>query len=219
MGERIAVSTLAARTERSVGNKNDWIRVSNFQELREKLTPEPEKVVHDPLADTPLRKPKRVSRPQPTSKSTTTSKSVRVHDFRSKSTDLGMLDAQVRNLAGQIEVRLAFLVGGKAVWNKLRADNYTLNRDRRAALPKTIVALLIELQKTKQEYILQRKTDRYKRLLQSLPEWDLERIAKAIAAAQKKRGVVIRPKDVPVGGVEGYRGETLSRKRYYWNEE
>ncbi len=201
-----------------MGNNNRWIRVSNFQELREKLTPEPEKVVHDFLADTPPRKPKNVARPQAPSKSTT-SESVRVQDFRSKNTDLGVLDAKVRNLAAQIEVRLAFLVGGKAVWNKLRADNYKLNKDRRAALPKRIVALLIELQKTKQEYILQRKTDRYKRLLQSLPEWDWRRLSLRIVVVKRERGVVNRPKGKSVGGVAGYRGETLSKKRYYWNEE
>ena len=204
-------------------NKRGWTKVSNFAELREKLTPEPEKIVHNFLADIPPRKPSRVPKPEPVSKVSTPSGSVRVHDFRNKHTDLGILDAKVRNLAAQIEVRLAYVQGGKAVWNKIRADHYKLNKNRRAALPNNIVALLADLQETKQRYILLREVKRYKLLLRSLPEWNLARVANVIEASQRKRVVAPSQKPKPASGVEGYFsrdfGRDLSKKRYWFAEE
>jgi hypothetical protein len=49
-------------------NKRGWTKVNNFAELREKLMPDPEKIVHNFLTDLPPRKPSRVPKPEPVSK-------------------------------------------------------------------------------------------------------------------------------------------------------
>jgi len=59
-----AVSALVAERERLVGNKNDWNRYRNFAELREKLAPEPEKVIHNFLDNGTKKKRKGPSRPE-----------------------------------------------------------------------------------------------------------------------------------------------------------
>jgi hypothetical protein len=194
-----------------------WISGRDLEELRQNLPSRPEKVVHSFLTDTRSRKPPQ--KPERLERSSTRVVEAHTHALKNRGEDLRQLDAKVRNLSSQIEVRLAYVVGGKAVWNKIRADNYKLNKNRRAALPNKIVGLLADLQKTKQRYILLREVKRYKQLLRSLPEWDLRRVAKVIEASQKKR--VVPPSRKPkLGiGIEGYSGRNLSKKRYWFAEE
>lgn len=205
-----------------MGKNNGWVRVSNFQELREKLTPEPEKVVHDFLPKRPPRQARQA--PEPVERSSARMGSERKREPLDRDTDLKQLDATVHGLTARIEVGLAHVVGGGAVWNKIKEDKYDLNPARRAALPKKVVGWLSDLQKTKQRYILLREVKRYKGLLQSLPGWDIRRVARKIEAAQQKRVVAIpqKPKPVfsrPVTGIEGYSGRDIAKKRYWFNEE
>ncbi len=192
------------------------ISLRDYEKLCANLPEEPEKVVHNFRSDSPPLKARQAPK---TIKSSPGIGSVRTRNAINKAEDLELLDAKVRNLTAQIEVRLAYLVGGKAVWNKLREDHLKLNGQLREALPKKIVALLIDLRKTKQEYILLREVDRYKRLLRSLPEWDLRRIAKAIESLQRQQGTATPPKVELIKGIEGYAGGSTGEKRSWWNEE
>jgi hypothetical protein len=189
--------------------------------LKTALPPEPEKVVHNYLSNRPPRKhsrgPKSVRRSSNRKRPTSARKAIYKHE------NLDTLDLRVKNLATLIEVRLAYVVGGKAVWNRLRQDKYGPNEGRRAKLPKKIVGLLEDLRRTKQKYILLRETGRYKRLLRSLPEWDLNRIARAIEALQKNQTQKVAGtlQARPVEGIKGYYSGTGTgkEKRYWWNEE
>ena len=138
--------------------------------------------------------------------------------------ELKNLDATVRARTARIEVGLAHVVGGGAVWNKIREDNHNLNPARRAALPKKVVGWLTDLQRAKQRYIVLREPKRYKGLLQSLPGWDIRRVARRIEAAQQKRVVATPQKSKPVTsnpvtGIKGYSNGSIGKKRYWFNEE
>src|SRR5215208_967379 len=110
-----------------------WISVRDLEELRQNLPSGPEKVVHNVLTDTRPRKPPQ--KPERLDRSSTRVVEAHTHTLKNKDEELRHLDASVRNLSSQIEVGLAYVVGGKAVWNKIRADNYKLNKNRRAASP------------------------------------------------------------------------------------
>ncbi len=187
-------------TRSRVGNNNRWIRVSNFQELRGKLTPEPEKAVDDFLPEHTPKKPREA--PEPTEKSSARVGSERKREGLDRETDLEKLDATVRGLTAQIAVGLAHVVGGEAVWNKIREDKYNLNPARKAVLPKKVVKWLSELQKVKQHYIVLLEVKRYKQLLMSLPGWEI-------------RPIISKP----VTGIKGYYGGNIGKKRYWFNEE
>ncbi len=134
--------------------------------------------------------------------------------------DLEELDARVQSLADRIEVELAYLGHRQrnTVWDKLRADNYNPNASVKSALPGGLRRALEDLKRTKQEYTLLRETGRYKRLLRSLPGYDHERVARVVVAQQSERGVA-SPRVKPLGGIDGYRGGSLSRKGYWGGEE
>lgn len=203
------------------------ISIRDLEKVRESLPSRPapsqsEKVAHDLLPKRPPRRPRPT--PEPVERSNVRVGSERQREPLDRDTDLKQLDATVHGLTARIEVGLAHVVGGGAVWNKIREDKYNLNPARRAALPKKVVGWLADLQKTKQRYILLREVERYKGLLRSLPGWDIGRVARKIEAAQKKRVATTppRPKPIankPITGIEGYSGARISEKRYYWNEE
>lgn len=193
------------------------ISVRELEKLRASLPPEPMKVVHNQLSrDSPRTYPRT---PKLINTRRVPMEPISPLYAPNRCEDVEMLDAKVRNLAAQIEVRLSYLEGGKAVWNRLREDNYKLNSNGRAAMPKDIVSLLDVLRKTKQKYIVVRETDRYKQLLRSLPEWNLKRIAKAQDALDKQRGVVAPAKSSRTGGIEGFHGGSISDRRFWFNEE
>jgi hypothetical protein len=203
-----------------------WISVKDHEKLRRNLPhrnlqQEQGNVVHNFFTDRPSRKPPR--NPKPTNRSDVRTVETPTHASNGKSEELRQLDDRVRNLAAQIAAKLAHVTGGQAVWNKVRADSYKLNKNWRAALPNGVVALLAELQKTKQRYILLREVNRYKGILRSSSDWDLWRAAKVKQVSSQKlvKERVVGPsrKSERVVGATGYSGRDLSNKRYYWNEE
>jgi hypothetical protein len=198
-----------------------WISVRDHEELRRNLPREQGNVVRTFLSDTPSRKPPQ--KPKRIAGSNLRTVQTPTHASKDRGEELRQLDDRVRNLAAQIAAKLAYVVEGKAVWNKVRADSYKLNKSRRAALPNGVVALLAELQKTKQRYILLREVKRYKGVLRSSSEWDLWRAAKVKQVTPKKRAKkrVVAPSRKPKRaiGVTGYSGMNLSKKRYWFAEE
>ena len=171
-----------------------WISLRDIEKIRESLpskpaASQPEEADNDLLPKRPPGRPRRA--PEPVERSNARVGSERKRERLDREANLEKLDATVRGLAAQIEVGLAQVVGGKAVWNKIREDQYNLNPARRAALPKKVVGSLSELQKAKQRYIVLREVPRYKGLLRSLPVWNTRR-----GAAPQKR-VVATPQKAP----------------------
>lgn len=210
------------------------IAAKDLEKLRENLSPQLEKNVHNFLPKRPS--PEVKQKPKPILKDETQIRSAPSRNStRPSGNDLKVLDTTARSLASNIEVHLAFIAGGKAIWNKIKRDRYKLNSVRRETLPEKTVLLLEELQKTKQKYILMRKTDRYKRLLLSMPEWDIKRIERKVTQALRKANKTNKknrrtlPRTMVVEGMPGYyvggkigyyagpRGE--KEKRYWWDEE
>lgn len=203
------------------------ISIRDLEKVRESLPSRPapsqsEKVAHDLLPKRPPRRPRPT--PEPVERSNVRVGSERQRERLDRDSDLDKLDATVRDLAARIEMGLVYVVGGEVVWNKIREDKYNLNPARRAALPKQVVGWLSELQKAKQRYIVLREVPRYKRLLGSLPGWDIRRVTLKMKAAQLTR-VVAKPQkrkpvsSRPVTGIEGYSGRDIAKKRYWFNEE
>ncbi len=212
------------------------IALRDLDKLRANLPLEPETVIHNFLSPPstkeqqatpkrkersgPLRQPHR--EPNSITRANTREGTLNAGGTIDTGEELVSLDAKVKYLTVNIEARLSFVPGGKAIWNKLRRDNYGLHEARKAGLSKKTLQLLDDLRCTKQRYILLRETDRYKWLLGSLPEWDPVRIAKKIEAARTKRSksVKVAPKPAQIGGIDGYfTGRWLAEKRYWFNEE
>ncbi len=213
------------------------IATRDIEKLRGSLPPEPQTVViHNflspPSTKKPQATPKRKERSEPlreprrkpnlVTRTNTREATSNVRDTTSKGEELVSLEKKVRYLTVNIEARLSFVPGGRAIWNKLRRDNYGLREARGAGLSLHILQLFEDLRCAKQRYILLRETDRYKSLLGSLPEWDPVRIAKKIEAARTKRSknATVATKPARIGGIEGYyAGRTLVEKRFWFNEE
>lgn len=197
------------------------ISVRDLDKLKKSPPPEPEKIIQDFLSTPSPQRPRR--NPKPTTGSIVRRVTSNTRDTAGKGEELEILDAKVRYLTVNIEARLSLVNGGRAIWNKIRCDTYGLHKARRANLPNKILELLEDLRGTKQRYILLRETDRYKRLLGTLPEWDSVRIAKNIEKAlQKKRQQKESsvPQAKPVGGIDGYyTGRSIAKKRFWFNEE
>jgi hypothetical protein len=162
-----------------------WISVKDHEELRRNLPCEQGNVVHTFFSDTPSRKPPR--KPKRIDRSNVRTVQTPAHASKDRGEELRQLDDRVRNLAAQIAGKLPYVVEGKAVWKKVRVDSYKLNKNRRAALPVEVEALLAAFQKTKQRYILLREVKRYKGVLRSASEWDLWRAAHVKEVSPKKR--------------------------------
>ncbi len=202
--------------------RSGWlVSASDLDKLRFSLSPEPEKVVHNLL---PNHSPQEQNKPRIQIKKETNLRGGMAGSRpTNKDKELETLDAQVRKLTCQVEVQLLYLKGGQFIWNKLKADKYQLNKDRREHLPKALIIVLDELCATKQKYILLRETNRYKQLLSSLPDWDSRRVSKAIKVVQKeqlKKKPAVTSKTTQVRGIAGYyAGRSLVEKRCWWNEE
>ena len=187
------------------------ISARDLEGLRRNLSPKPVRTVRDSEGGDAPGKSGLASRP-PTG-SRTGAGPVSTGDAASRAKYLQVLDVRVRDLADLIEVELAYLVERKAVWDKVRADNFALNTALRAQLPNSLVSLLDDLRKTKQEYILLRQSERYKGLLRALPEYDYERVAKALGGQPQKRGMApTEPK--PPGGIGGFFEGHVTAKHY-----
>ncbi len=195
------------------------IAAQGLEKLRLSLPHQPEEAVHNFSSDRPPLKQDRIRKP---AQRPNPEVPRRAYPAGNRNKELELMDAEVRSLAAQVEVGLVYLTGGKAIWNKLRKDNYPLSAERRKSLPKNLVNLLEDLQRTKGRYITLRETDRYKKLLRSLPEWNPVRAAWKVKVAQVKRSksapVTIKP--VHIGGIKGYyAGDSLAKKRFWFNEE
>ncbi len=196
------------------------IALRDLDKLRADLPPEPETVVHKFLSDNSPPRPDQIKRSAQRPSFDAVPRKLPPAGNRNK--ELEMMDREVRSLVARVEVELACLSGGKAIWNKLRKDGYSLNTERRKSLPKNLVKLLEDLQRTKRRYIPLRETERYKRLLSSSPEWNLVRVAKKVGVAQTKRSKSApdTTKAVHIGGIDGYyAGNYLATKRFWFNEE
>ncbi len=228
------------------------ISVRDIEKIRESLpskpvASQPEEADSDLLPKRPPGRPRRA--PEPVERSNARVGSERKREPVDRDAELKNLDATVRERTARIEVGLAHVVGGGAVWNKIREDKYDLNPARRAALPKKVVGWLSELREAKQRYIVLWEVKRYKGLLQSLPGWDIRRVAapqkRVVATPQKATS--IRPKkkkkenkhkgQTPTlkeleafriavyfealkrNSASDLRGKKRTEKRYWWNEE
>ena len=212
------------------------IALRDLDKLRANLPLEPETVIHTflppPSTKEPLATPKRKERSGPLrqphrepisiTRTNTREGTPNARGTIDRGEELVSLDAKVKYLTVNIEARLSFVPGGKAIWNKLRRDNYGLHEARKAGLSKKTLQLLDDLRCTKQRYIQLRETDRYKWLLGSLPGWDSARIARTIDEAlrkSRKRNATCSQKAKQVGGIEGYHSARIAEKRFWFNEE
>ncbi len=201
------------------------IALRDLDKLRVNLPLEPETVVHKFLSDNSPPRPDQIKRPAQRPSFDAVPRKRPPAGNRNK--ELEMMDAEVRSLVAQMEIELVCLAGGKAIWNKLRKDSYSLSAERRKSLPKNLVKLLEDLQRTKQRYIPLREMERYKRLLSSSPEWNPVRVAKKVEIAQAKRSKSTPAAKPPatkppvhIGGIAGYyAGNYLATKRFWFNEE
>ena len=137
--------------------------------------------------------------------------------LRRTAVDMKELEKEVKELASRIEVELISLLGGKAIWGRIKQDRFKPNKKQMSQLPDKLQALLRKLRRIKQEFILRKQTEFYRQILLSMPEWN----SKSVDKFSKTQSELSNRKKVKLAkGIEGYYGgEGAAQKRYWWNEE